>query len=245
MIVYLDQNKWIELARMFHGKDTSSRARQILHEFETACDKGDAKLPLSSCHYIETSRISNLGRKTRLGAVMWRFSKGITILGQQIIVRHELEVALAKHVAQIRPGRIEILGKGHAHAFCIPPPRGSLALFEREMERSILMGNKHLGIEPPVSRSETHREDFRQHLSTLRERYKDVPKDLRENWLYYMSTADILNPINDVIQKHGLTKEVIDALGEQRMKQIIDEMPTRRVDLHLHRQVLRNPTYRA
>lgn len=245
MIVYLDQNKWIELAKMVHGKDKSARAARVLHSFEAAGDAGRVKFPLSSFHYIETSRISNVDRKVRLGSAMWRFSRGTTIIGYQAVVRYELEVALAKHLPQITPGSISILGRGHAHAFCSPPLRGVLAVFEEVVESSMLMGNEPLGIQPPASYSMTHRENFRQHLSTLHARYNDVRKELRENWLYAMSTVDILNPINDVISKHGLSKAVMDGLGEQRLKQVIDSMPTRRVDMHLHKQVLRNARYVA
>ena len=245
MIVYLDQNKWIELARMLHGRDTSSRAIGVLHDFEAARLEGRTTFPLSSFHYIETSRVSNIGRKVRLGAAMWHFSRGMTIVGYQAIVRHELEVALARHLSQVNPGTIGILGKGHAHAFCSTPLRGILGLIEEEVERSMLMGNELLGITPLVSYSTTHRENFRQHLSTLHARYKEVPRELRENWLYAMSIIDILSPINDVMVKHGLEKVALEGLGEKRLKQVIDDMPTRRVDLHLHREVLRNPNYVA
>jgi hypothetical protein len=68
---------------------------------------------------------------------------------------------------------------------------------------------------------------------------------MRENWLYAMSTVDILNPINDVLRKHSVPFDALGALGEERLKQVIDDMPTRRVDLHLHKQVLKNETYRA
>jgi len=203
------------------------------------------KFPLSSFHYIETSRISNVDRKIRLGAVMWRFSKGVTIIGYQALVRHELEAALAKHLPQVTPGAISILGRGHAHAFCAPPLKGGLAHISEEVERSMLVGNDLLGVKPPASRSAEYRENFRKHLAALHARQKDVPRELRENWLYAMSTVDILNPINDVAQRHGLPKGALDGLGEEKLKQVINDMPTRRVDLHLHKQVLRNSNYRA
>lgn len=120
-----------------------------------------------------------------------------------------------------------------------------LAHIEEEVERSMLIGNEVLGINPLRSHNTKYRENFREHLATLDARQKDVPKDLRENWLYAMSTLDILNPINDVIHKHGLPKEALDGLGEHKLQQVIDDMPTRRVDLHLHKQVLRNPSYLA
>lgn len=243
MLIYLDQNKWIEIAKVIHGKDKTARGARILSAFEEVLEAGRATFPLSSLHYIETSRISNVDRKVRLGSAMWRLSRGSTLLGYQAIVRHELEVALAKHLPQISPRDITLLGYGHAHAFCAPPLQGVLALLESEVERSILMGNEMLGIKPPASYSTTHRENFRQHLSTLQTRFKAVPRDLQENWLYATSTIDILNPINDVMARSGLLKADMDGLGEQKLKQVIDDMPTRKVDMHLHRQVLRNPNY--
>jgi hypothetical protein len=245
MIIYLDQNKWIELAKMFHGKDKSVRAKRVLRDFEAASEGKHVELPLSSFHYIETSRISNVDRKIRLGAVMWRFSRGMTIIGYPAVVRYELESALAKHFPQITAGSISILGRGHAHAFCAPPLQGVLAHIEEDVECSMLVGNQVRGIRPLASYSIKHRERFQEHLAALHTRYKDVPKELRENWLYAMSMIDVLNPFNDVIHKHGLPKEALDGLGEQKLKQVIDDMPTRRVDLHLHKQVLRNSNYVA
>jgi hypothetical protein len=245
MVVYLDQNKWIELARMFHGKDTTSRARRVLRDFEVARLEGRTTLPLSSFHYVETSRVANVGRKVRLGEAMWHFSKGMTLVGYPAIVRYELEVALAKHLPQIIPGAVRIVGKGHAHAFGTPPLRGLLELHADEVERSMLTGNARFGIGPPAFHGTTHRENFQQHLSTLHERYKDVPEELRENWLYAISTVDILNPFNDIAVEHNLEPTALEGLGETRLKQVIDDMPTRRVDLHLHRQVLKNTTYVA
>jgi hypothetical protein len=245
MIIYLDQNKWIELAKMVHGKDKSAWAKQVLRDYEAASDGRLAEFPLSSFHYIETSRISNVDRKVRLGEVMWRFSRGITILGYPAVVRHELEAALAKHFSQVTVESISILGRGHSHAFCAPTLQGVLAHIKEEVERSMLVGTEVRGIKPLASQSITYRENFREHVATLHLRYNDIPKELRENWLYGLSMIDILNLINDVIHKHGLPKEALDHLGEQKLKQVIDDMPTRRVDLHLHKQVLRKSELRG
>src|SRR5690349_1948734 len=103
MIIYLDQNKWIELSRMVHGKDDSLRAKRIVRAFDAVANDGHVSLPLSALHYIETSRVSNEGRKTRLGATMWRFSRGTTITSYTQVVRHELDHALAKHFPNVRP----------------------------------------------------------------------------------------------------------------------------------------------
>lgn len=102
MIVYLDQNKWIELARIIYGKDQSKAAKEILVSLRAAQEVGALELPLSAIHYMETARISNAGKKARLGAVMWEFSKGTTIASIKSIVTHELEVALAMFFPRVK-----------------------------------------------------------------------------------------------------------------------------------------------
>jgi hypothetical protein len=230
---------------MFHGRDTSARAQRLLHYFDAATNEDAIRLPLSSLHYVETSRISNANRKARLGEALWHFSKGWTLLCYAAIVRHELEMALSKHFPQVQPREVCILGRGHAHAFCAPPLGGRLAQYAEEVERSILIGNSALGLEPPAFRGDAYRESFREHLASLHTRAQDVPKKIRENWLYAMSTADILGPLNEVAQQHALPSDALEVLGEQGLKQVLHDMPTRRVDLHLHRQVIKNPNYIA
>lgn len=243
MIVYLDQNKWIELARMFHCKDVSPRAKQILRDFDDARTVRRAVFPLSSVHYIETARVSNIGRRVRLGEAMWHYSGGVTLAAYSTLVRHELEVALSKHLPQVVPRAVSILGKGHHHAFAAPPLSGVLAAFAEEVERSLLCGSPRFGIQPPAFADTTRRENFRAHLATLHARFDSVDPELRENWLYMSSTLDIRDPLNDVVITHRVPHSALEMLGVERLKQIIDAMPTRRVDLHLHREVLKNRAY--
>ena len=242
MIIYLDQNKWIELSKMVHGKDDSQRAKRIVRAMESVCTAGHVTLPLSAIHYMETSRISNEGRKVRLGSTMWRFSRGQTIAGYPAVVRHELDVALSKHFAHIVPGELQVIGFGHAHAF--GEAAGNVpSIFAEEFERSMLMGNELLRIPPLASYASHHRESFRNHLASLHIRAAEVSPDLRENFLYAISTVDILEPLNQAMVKYELPANTLEILGETGLKKLINDMPTRRVDLHLHRQVLRNPTY--
>lgn len=244
MIIYLDQNKWIELSRMVHGKDDSPRAKRIVQALEAVTTADHATLPLSASHYIETSRISNEGRKTRLGSTMWRFSKGKTIASYPQVVRHELDHALAKQFPGLRPRGLDLLGFGVAHAFgeaarALPPG------LEEDLERTVLVGDALRGIKPPASSNTRHRENFRQHLASLHARASDLQPSPHENFLYAISTVDILEPINEAMRIHRLPDNIMERLGEAGLKSLINDMPTRRVDLHLHKQVLRNPKYVA
>ncbi|HLF72427.1 MAG TPA: hypothetical protein VI759_09780 [Dehalococcoidia bacterium] len=55
-IVYLDKNKWIELAQSAYGKNSSEQMSNILTVLREARDLKQACFPLSSGHYIETHR---------------------------------------------------------------------------------------------------------------------------------------------------------------------------------------------
>lgn len=191
---------------------------------------------------METSRISNEGRKVRLGSTMWRFSRGQSIAGYPAVVRHELDVALSRHFPTIIPGELQILGFGHAHAFgdiASSQPR----MFSEEFERSMLVGSELPRIPPPASFASPHQENFRNHLASLHARAAELKRDLHENFLYAISTVDILEPINRAMVKYQLPANTLEMLGEAGLKKLINDMPTRRVDLHLHKQVLRNPKY--
>ncbi len=53
MIIYLDQNKWIDLARVMVGNPKGSEFREVYEKIEGKVKSGDWKFPLSSIHYME------------------------------------------------------------------------------------------------------------------------------------------------------------------------------------------------
>jgi hypothetical protein len=245
MIVYLDQNKWIELAKMVNGKDNSIRAKNVVRDLEAAVESGHVVIPLSAIHYMETARVKSASLRSKLGAVMWHYSKGYTIAAYPLVVRHELEVALSKHFPEVHPKPLQFLGRGSSHAFGISAPTGLLSLIEEEVERSMLVGNKKLNMEPPFFQSRKYQENFKSHLVSLHTRKKELEKEKWENWLYAILTVDIAKPLHEVSLQFSLPEDLFDRLGEQGMKSVINDMPTRHLDLHLHKQILRNPNYAA
>lgn len=244
MLVYLDQNKWIELARIVHGKETSPRANSILATLSSAVDSGSLTVPLSAIHYIETARIGDPVRRRRLGEVMWRFSRGLACAGYPAVVRHELETALSQVFPSITPRKLQLIGRGSHHAFGVPIPERWSAAFHEELERRVLVGSPEEGMDPPSFQQNRHRTNFKQHLESLYARSRKVPKELLDNWLHAILLVDILDPLNEVMATHGLTKGDLEQLDVTALKGITMSMPTRRVDLHLHKQVLANPNYR-
>jgi hypothetical protein len=243
MITYLDQNKWIELARIVHGKDRTPRSQAILQHVRAVTESG-CILPLSHIHYIETARISNVGRKSRLGSVMWDYSRGLTMASHSTIVEHEIEEALAPYFPQIKRSSLTLIGRGIAHAFGEFVMGGISIPDDETIERAMLTGHIGNTVDPLSFRSDRYRDNFCNHLENLHKTKHDLPKEKWEDWLYAIAVTDIIDPLNRVMARHNIDKDEMQKLRREEFRAIVDNMPTRRLDLHLHRQVLKNPQYK-
>lgn len=116
-IIYLDQNKWIDVAKAFHGRAVDPDLRAAFVLVEKLSRRGAAVFPLSAVHYMETAKISDHGRRKRLGTAMWEISRGHTMASYREIVRFELESELARRFPGVAPRDFELVSRGVAHAF--------------------------------------------------------------------------------------------------------------------------------
>lgn len=228
---------------MVHGKDSSPQAQRVLRAFD-AVDGKEVIAPLSQCHYMETARVVNVGRRQRLGAVMWGYSRGITIANHQAIVRHEVSRALAKRMPGVQVVPLKLLGYGVAHVFDLPPSSPAVAPFQHIIEPSFFTGNAALGMEPPMFPQSSGRQAFRDFLSRLHVRKTELPKRQWDDWLHAIVLADIIDPITHCFIENSLPTDAISRLGKEGLTELIEDMPSRRVDLHLLREVLRNDQYK-
>lgn len=244
LIVYLDQNKWIEFARIFHGKDKSDRAISIRREIDASLDCGYV-FPLSAFHYIEFARISDRGRRSRLGEVMWKYSGGKTLVSIKEIVEREVEMALQEYIPDIKPRELNLIGKGMVYAFGEDIGNRFPAWLEDAVDEAMLTGANDLDIEPILFFSNKYRKAFKAHLESLQEQKKQLEKSRWDDWLYALTIIDILRPIYDVLNANSIEPMNVVALMAEQGKNIVSKMPTRVLDIHLSHQVLKNSEYKA
>src|SRR5262245_49132970 len=94
-VVYLDQNKWIELAQAIHTP-RNRHLLPILDVIRALKASGHAVFPLSLAHYVETSKRLDPGQHERLGQLMWEVSDGRTLASPEAILRFEIDMALGR-----------------------------------------------------------------------------------------------------------------------------------------------------
>jgi hypothetical protein len=258
-VVYLDQNKWIDLARAHHGGTNGARFKETFEFLNDPVARLRVILPLSAVHYIETTRIGgNSQRRVRLGKTMWELSGGYTMAPHSAILDHELDVALARRFPLVGIRPFTLIDTGVAHAFGMDRPayripeqfRSGLppqvvSTLERAaqavMEESLLTGVGPGGIVMPPYQMDAPNFKFMHHLETLHPRISQLPRGQWEDALFAISMVDILDQLNSALHRHGIHADTFEALGKERWREFITDIPTRRVDLQLHRQILKNP----
>ncbi|MBA1149495.1 hypothetical protein H0Z60_20825 [Ectothiorhodospiraceae bacterium WFHF3C12] len=241
MIVYLDQNKWIDLARIENGRDASERALSLKNQLSSAMRNG-CVFPLSAIHVVEFSRIKNDQRRRRLGKVMWKFSRGVTTAPLKEIICWELEIAFAKAGYEVKPRTFNYLGNGICHAFGEKRQSPIAAALADEIDEAMLCGTENL---PPIQGARSKQQEyFANHLRRLNERKHELEKERWDDWLYALSMADITEPLYEVMSANKIPHADIETWGKEGIKYFLDSIPTRRLDIHLHRQVLKNSQYK-
>jgi hypothetical protein len=115
--VYLDQNKWIDLAR------TVGRTRKVRHYpdavavLASGVSLGLVSVVLSNVHYRETARNRNERQRHDLARLMLSLSNRHTIAPLHEVVRAELDLAMAKHYGRPEtPRQVQVFGVGACHA---------------------------------------------------------------------------------------------------------------------------------
>ena len=260
-IVYLDQNKWIQLSRVANGLDNVPAIADTLTFMRGAKRMNLACFPLSLAHYMETHSASP-GARQRLATVMLELSGGITIGGLDVILQHEIDTALARRFPErvhVRP--LRLLGQGVWHAANQPERRykvpDSLPMdpddkraFEdranRLMQAALLTGVNPLTgeVAPHIDHSGPSK-NFQEHLNGMQERFAGHDPATQQRAHYATSLVDIQEPFNDALVRSMILWDEIALLGVDDLIAMIEEMPTRRVDVHLHRQWFKNPTLRS
>jgi hypothetical protein len=81
-IVYLDQNKWIDLARAFKNPDGYSEHYSVLEKLVEGAKAGRLIVPLTQSNIYETRKISDAGRRHDLAFAQATLSQGRVFRGR-------------------------------------------------------------------------------------------------------------------------------------------------------------------
>ena len=259
--IYLDQNKWIDLAKARLRLGVDGALKGSLAAITQRVADGDWAVPLSATHYMELARIKKPHRRRDLGETMWQVSRGQTLASPSSMMHHEIDEALAKRIPGLQKRPFSLLGRGAAHAFGMPDRQYEVPAFARPrlsredlatfqsmaqevIERSLLTGSTPDGIAAPTMGFTEHNARFMQHLVDLPEILSDVPRDKWHDVLMALSIIDIKEPLAIALEHHALEWSRLNGHDRTELSRLLLDLPSRVVDLHMHWQMAKNPNLR-
>jgi hypothetical protein len=264
-VTYLDQNHWIKLSQAASRRPNDPEMAGVLDALAQARATRRVCLPLSFGHYVETRKRRDADQRYRLAQCMVEWSKGITIAPPHVVMRHEINVALARCF----PGRVvveplQLLGFGIAHASGNPdlhrpmhwPPGAEelpapiLAAYEANCRAKgelfhlsgILQGRKRWEWRPLTDlRMERW---FRDSLESWRGVQSQYTPAALDHDIDLMHLTDLDSMLQDALAHHGITRGEFAQLGESGQRGFLEDMLWQRADKHLIKQWAKSPHLR-
>jgi hypothetical protein len=250
--VYLDQNKWIDLARALNGDELGAPFRDAATVICAAVDAGRASLPLSSGHMFETWKRRDAESRQSLASVMATVSKNHAIAPPWVLLPGELDRALQRRFGRpLTALPLQPFGWGLAHRSGHRAPQLS-----QEIRDAILSANPRAtdqdvtewidGVllegppedlpvgdipQPPVEFAEQFADGESAQAQIFVEHGAD--KDLRRRAVTERSLRDIADPLHDAQVRALVTNDELIALGEDGMTEFILDLPSRAGGLEL------------
>jgi hypothetical protein len=261
LTVYLDQNKWIDLARAETGHPQGARFVETLAVLRAAAQDGRARFPLSLAHYYETGKQHDRRKREDLSATMMRLAGMLRIAPPHVIVPWEIRRALIDTFdLPIAHEELDLFGSGICHAAASPALRymapaeyqGVLlpahvqqelqSRVESEFERAILAGASPDGFTDErriVLHNVKHLTDerFVDGQRSVAEALKKLGRGRLTDVMVATAVADIIDPLLRISSELGIAfNEVLD-----RMTHLVEAMPSRWVEMKLRHLRQANP----
>jgi len=256
LTVYLDQNKWIDLARAYHDRADGRPFLDVLELAEYASEHRLASFPLSTMHYLETWKHADEGKRERLALVMARLSRFDTIASISHVLPAEIEAALNRLFGRpARPRRLRVFGRGISHAFGkdltikLQRVEDIPASIQDELHHELwklsefwYIGALRPSEEVPplqtegLNRFSTEFMDAEKTIVAAMEEAR-AAKDDRDRVALVRTVLDVIaaGPLFDICARAGVTREEFYSLGAEGLLRFVQLLPSRHVNFELQK----------
>lgn len=237
-IIYLDQNKWIELARAAKRPAEYLEQHAILEAVERDVSSGRAVLPLSATNIYETYKINDPQRRGELASLQSALSGGLVFRGRHARLEKELSELLRdacglppkprepnwflsniffEAVAELNDSRVKLSIPDEA----IDAIRNSpgAALYDYIMAGSA--EHRALGVKLFSEGSE----QLRQQIEKRRSQSKDESMSMRRKIYSATLLIDEIDLVLEIAKKAGVPWTTVSEIGQTNARRIVEDVP--------------------
>jgi hypothetical protein len=267
LIVYLDQNKWIDLAKARADHTDGRKYRTVLEKITKAVEQGKVIAPISWIHFVETRKKRDIKKRKELAEVMADLSKGTAITPKSIILDWELERAIAMAFGEIPISMPSVFGCGMPMIFGrdfieremknrpdlqtdYHVDRARTILSDRESTVNFLVGDDEGLNSQVVNGLNEINESFVARMEKSRETTKGKDNYLHERFYMAILTKELQSKLRTLLANRGKTMKDFFALGLENVRVFFHNVPTLDVEIglalslnkHWDRKLKRNDT---
>jgi hypothetical protein len=246
-IVYLDQNKWIELARVQAGAVTSGPTADLYTQLLAAVECGQVLFPLSVSHVLETSKRNDPISRGHLADTQANLSRGYAYRSRA--GRLEIEVRATLHsLFGTDPPKLPqhwAIAHGFLQAF---EPMDELIAPPAEVQRMVRINAfidpadqylDYMKNQDDARRRAAHSKlaagtaDLVARIEARRARLIGESVDLRRRAYAVQLFMDHQDTFIRILNSLGHSFEQLKALGERAVRALVEDVPTLNVEAEM------------
>jgi hypothetical protein len=245
-IVYLDQNKWIELARAAKFPTERPELRALLDATSDEVRAGRLALPLTATNIYETYKINNPQRRQALASIQAFLSKGLVFRGKHKRLEVEISILLRKACNLAGP-QLEthwFLSNIFFEAFLeFGDERLQTSISDRVFKiirtypdfclYDYLVESSDEDRSVAVSRFSAGSEQLRLRIEKRRARHKNEPLAMRRRIYGALLLIDEIESVLGIARKAGMSWNSVSDMGASIARKMVNDVPTYCVEREL------------
>lgn len=246
-IVFLDQNKWIELAQVHSGRTTSGPMARLFPQLVAAVQRKHVLFPLSVANIMETAKRNDHRSRRHIAETQAMLSLGYVHRSRASRMAVELRAAIQRRFGA-EPVAMPphwAIAPGFMQAF---EPMDELMAVPEELAHvrrlNSLMHPAALYLDYMVNQEDTRRREanaaLTQGLSELviriesrRKRFANETVDFRRRVYAAQCWVDHLELLNQTVAALGYSFDQLRALGDRAMRALLEDVPTMNVEIEM------------
>lgn len=239
VVIYLDQNKWIDLARCVKDPDKYAENYAVLEILVRQVQKHAAIVPLSFTNIYETHKINDLGRRQHLAWVQSALSRGIVFRGRNGILRpqiadylrssHSMSPINRPHNWFLSDLHFESAADYNPEIFGFSISNRVLTAFKANPAGSLydyLVHSDENVRRDAIRRYSTGSRDLLNRMEKRLELWTSESIAFRKRAYGAILVIEHVDLILSIAKELKLTVSTINDLGSSRIKAIVDKVPT-------------------
>lgn len=235
LLIYLDLNKWVDLAHAETGTERGKEFEPALKATEELVSEGRAVLPLSSSHLFEVAKIGDDTRRRTLARLMVRLSRGQFLLSARSLITAELRSAIAIRFQKPIPNFIGHVLTSRVMSSLIDDEQ---AVTLENLDDSMLQSPEVL--EEFLATARINK-DFINSWKTFADNHEsgramrwDASRDERKRAYCVIVTIGIQERLASILAEFGRSLNILEELGPEGCVELLESVPVLDVEIALH-----------